>query len=74
MIRKFNLPAPHSKYVHPTGTTINLFHLWVNGHFEQKSFKTPYVPDGCTYWSAVLGRGNEVPKMCFGIIFDDEKF
>ena len=49
-------------------------HLQVNGHFEQTNFKTPYVPDGCTYWSNILGRGNQEPKVCFGVIFDDGNF
>ena len=74
MIWEFVFPAPHPKYVHPTGTIIIFSHLQVNGHFEQKIFKTPYVPDGCTYCSNILGRGNQVPKVCFDVIFDDENF
>ena len=60
--------------MHPTGTTINFFDLRVYGHFEQKNLKTPYVPDGCTYWSRVLGLQKQVPKVYFDAIFDDENF
>ena len=33
MVWYFVWPAPHPKYVHPPGTTINFFHLRVYGHF-----------------------------------------
>ena len=46
----------------------------VYGHFEQKKLKTPCVPDGCTYWSGVLGLEKQVPKVYFDAIFDDENF
>ena len=29
------------------------------------------MPDGCTYCSNIFGRGNQVPKVCFDVIFDD---
>ena len=74
MILKFISPAPNPKYVHPTGTTINFPHLWVYGHFQQKICKTPCVPDGCIYWSRVLGHEKQVPKVYFDAIFDDENF
>ena len=32
------------------------------------------MPDGCIYWSRVLGHEKQVPKMCFDAIFDDENF
>ena len=74
MVWYYIFPAPHPKYVHPTGTTFNFFHLWVNGRFEQKNFKTPCVPDGCAYCSRVLGLEKQVPKVYFDAIFDDENF
>ena len=58
----------------PNGHNHHFSHLQVNGQFEQKILKTLYVPDGCTYWSNILGRGNQVPKVCFDAIFDDENF
>ena len=41
MVWYFIFPAPHPKYVHPTGTTFNFFHLRENGHFGQKISKAP---------------------------------
>ena len=41
MVWNFISPAPHPKYVHPSSTTINFSHLWVNGHFWQKKLKLP---------------------------------
>ena len=32
------------------------------------------MPDGCTYWSRVLGLQKQVPKVYFDAIFDDENF
>ena len=74
MVWNFISPAPHPKYVHPTGTTINFSHLWVYGHFEQKIFKPPCVPDGCTYLPRVLGLEKQLPKVYFHAIIDDENF
>ena len=32
------------------------------------------MPDGCIYWSRVLGHEKQVPKVYFDAIFDDENF
>ena len=32
------------------------------------------MPDGCAYWSRVLGLEKQVPKVYFDAIFDDENF
>ena len=74
MIWDFISPAPHPKYVHPPGTTINFSHLRVMDHFEQNFFNTPNVPDGCIYRSTVLGRDNQVPKVSYDVIFDHWNF
>ena len=74
MIWKFIFPAPHPKYVHPPGTTINFFHLRVNGHFGQNFVNTTYVPDGCIYMPHTLGSENQVPKVCFDAILGKKKF
>ena len=68
MIWKFIFLAPHPKYMHPPGTTINFFHLRVNGHFGQIFLNTTYVPDGCIYMPHTLGSGTQVPKVCFDAI------
>ena len=74
MVWDFISPAPHPKYVHPSGTTINFSHLWVNGHFWPKKVETTYVPDGCIYLPHVFGYGIKVPKVCSDDIFDQKKF
>ncbi len=74
MIWKFIFPAPHPKYVHPPGTTINFFHLRVNGHFGQNFVNTTYVPDGCIYMPHTLGSGNQLPKVCFDAILGKKNF
>ena len=74
MIWEFIFPAPHPQYVHPPGTTISFSHLRVNDHFRQTISKTPNMRDGYTYCSNIFGRGNQVPKVCFDVIFDDENF
>ena len=62
------------KYVHPPGTTFNFFHLRVNPGFWQKFFKTPCVPNGCIYRSAVLGREQQVPEVSFDAILGQKIF
>ena len=58
----------------PTMHNHPFFHLRVISEFWQKNFKTPCVPDGCTYWSRVLGLEKQVSKVYFDASFDDEKF
>ena len=67
-------PAPNPKYVHPTGTIINFFHLQENGHFGQNFFENTYVPDGCIYLPRIFGDGIQVPKVCFDAIFEQKFF
>ena len=74
MVWNFISPAPHPKYVHPTGTVINFFHLQENGHFGQIFFETTYVPDGCIYLPHIFGDGIQVPKVCFDAIFGQNFF
>ena len=74
MVWYFIWPAPHPKYVHPPGTNNNFSHLRVNPDFQQKFFKTPYVPNGCIYWSTVLGREDQVSKVSFDIILSKKIF
>ena len=57
---------------HQAQTTI--FHLRVNPDFQQRIFKTPYVPDGCIYRSTVLGREDQVSKVSFDIILSEKIF
>ena len=74
MVWWFIWPAPHPKYVHPPGTNNNFFHLWVNPDFGPKFFKTPYVPNGCIYRPAVMGREDQVSKVSFDIILSKKIF
>ena len=73
MVKYLIFPAPHPKYMHPTGTTFNFFHLRENGHFGQKIFESTYVPGGCIYMPHTLGSGNQVPKVCFYAILGQKK-
>ncbi len=41
---------------------------------SKKKLKNPCVPDGCTYWSGVLGLEKQVPKVYLDATFDDENF
>ena len=74
MVWYFIWPAPHPKYVHPPGTNNNFSHLQVSWDFRPKFFKTPYVRNGCIYWSTVLGREDQVSKVSFDIILSKKKF
>ena len=74
MIQYFISPAPHPKYMLPTGTTFNFFRLRENGHFGQIFFENLYVPDGCIYMHHTLGSGNQEPKVCFNAILGTKKF
>ena len=69
MVWNFISPAPHPKYVHPTGIVINYFHLQENGHFGQIFFETTYVSNGCIYLPHIFEDGIQVPKVCFDAIF-----
>ena len=61
------------KYVHPPGTITNFFHLRVISEFWQNFFKTPCVPDGCIYRSAVFMREDPIPNVSFDIILGRKK-
>ena len=74
MIWNFVWPAPHPKYMHPTGTLTHFFHLRVNAGFWQKFFKTPCVPHGCIYRSNFLGREQQVPEVSFDAILSQKFF
>ena len=39
-----------------------------------KIFKTPCVPDGCIYRSAVFVREDPIPNVSFDIILSQKKF
>ena len=65
--------APPQVYA-PTRHTHTFFHLRVNPRFWQKNFKTPCVPNGCIYRSAVLGREQQVLEVSFDAILGQKKF
>ena len=73
MVWDFISPAPHPKYVHPTSTIINFFHLQENGDFGQNVFETTYVPDGWICLPHIFGDGIQVPQVCFDAIFGQKK-
>ena len=74
MIWNFVWPAPHPKYVHPPGTITHFPHLRVISEFWQNFFKTPCVPDGCIYRSAVFVREDPIPNVSFDIIWAEKFF
>ena len=67
------LTRAHTKYVHPPGTITHFSHLRVISEFWQNLFKTPCVPDGCIYRSAVFVWEDPIPKVSFDIILGRKK-
>ena len=71
---KLCLARAPPKYVHPPGTITHFSHLRVISEFWQNFFKTPCVPDGCIYRSAVFVREDPIPNVSFDIILGRKKF
>ena len=57
----------------PTRHNHPFSHLRVISEFWQNFFKTPCVPDGCIYRSAVFVREDPIPNVSFDIILGRKK-
>ena len=68
------LARAHPKYVHPPGTITHFSHLRVISEFWQNFFKTPCVPVGRIYRSAVFVWEDPIHKVSFDIILGRNSF
>ena len=69
----FIWPAPHPKYVHPPGTTINFFHLRVFHNFDQNFSRPPVCLMGAYTGPTFSERSTKYLKYLF-MQFSAEKF